>query len=223
MRVRVALAGLIGVLGISGTVHADPPEPPRAEASVRGSHQPLVLENVRVEAARDGRERVVLDLTGPAQFRVVETEGDVHRLEIRGAAVDPDVASDVAGLEDGLVHGVRVSPGRGRAIVEVRSEAGVLAMPIRAGNRILWFFETDETQSSRPRSRTLAREEALTEDSAEAGVATDSPRSRPSSATSRCRSAAPAIGAGSAAVASTSTSRTPTSTTSCASSRRSAG
>ncbi|MFO0695569.1 MAG: type IV pilus secretin PilQ [Polyangiales bacterium] len=175
MRVRVALAGLIGVLGISGTVHADPPEPPRAEASVRGSHQPLVLENVRVEAARDGRERVVLDLTGPAQFRVVETEGDVHRLEIRGAAVDPDVASDVAGLEDGLVHGVRVSPGRGRAIVEVRSEAGVLAMPIRAGNRILWFFETDETQSSRPRSRTLAREEALTEDSAEAGVATDSP------------------------------------------------
>ncbi len=138
--------------------------------SARAAGAAPTLRDVTLER-RDGRERVIIELDRPARFRVLRGGGPA-RLEIRGARVSPRLRRNLRGLPDSLVRRVRVRYADGRATVEVEREAGAIGTAVRAGNRIVWMFEPHETTATtRPRSRTIARERDYAADAETAEVA----------------------------------------------------
>ncbi len=161
MRALFGLGALVSVLGVVGIVHADPSTPaagaaPSPAAAMDGERSPLVLERVRVDM-RDGRERVILELSGAARFRVLPRADGPARLEIRDAALAADVARELR--REGVVRAVRVEPARGRIVIEVDAQEDATATAIRSGRRIVWLFAAPDGQLVRPQSHTIAREE----------------------------------------------------------------
>ncbi len=126
----------------------------RAEAA-----GPIVVRGVTLER-RDGRERVVVQLSRSAEFRVLPGASGPARLEIVGASVDPASRRELTGLASGLVRGATLREARDRVTVEVARAEGAEGTAIREGNRIVWMFAPGQTASAdrRPRSRTVARE-----------------------------------------------------------------
>ncbi len=131
---------------------------------------------------RDGRDRLVVELNQAASFHVVpQPGGTTARLEIRGASIGTS-ARTVEGPSGSFLSDARVRQVGERAVIEVNHEANVDGTAIRAGNRIIWMFTQQERATSRPRSRTIARERTYAvegdddQDSAEvAGFLTDVP------------------------------------------------
>ncbi|MEM9075304.1 MAG: AMIN domain-containing protein, partial [Myxococcota bacterium] len=128
----------------------------RREEPTAEREGPATLRDVTIER-RDGRERVVLELDRAARFRVLRGEGPAQ-MEIRGARLSPELRRNLRGLPESLIRRVRVRYADGRATVQVERRSGAIGTAVRAGNRIVWMFEASEARSSRPRSRTIARE-----------------------------------------------------------------
>lgn len=137
-------------------VGAGSAEPASAEPRRReGSGTPQLVD-VHVER-RDGRERVVVELSAGARFRVLPGATGPARLEIEGADLASSLPRRVRGTTDGLVRGVSVRRGDGRAMVEVDRAEGATGTAIREGNRIVWMFAPGPGRTG-PRTRTIARE-----------------------------------------------------------------
>jgi len=128
------------------------------EAAEPEADGPVEVRSVHVER-RDGRDRVVVELSGAARFRTLPSRGDSARLVIEGARVAAGVDRDmeVEGA-DVAVRGVRVRTARGRATIEVLRDDDARGTAIREGDRIVWLFASSERRARRPRTRTIARE-----------------------------------------------------------------
>ena len=131
----------------------------RAQETSADSGAPSI-ENVHIER-RDGRERVVVELSGDPRFRVVPGRGGPARLEIRDARLGSRVPRQLRGEDDAIVRRVRVRDSQGRAIVEVDRAEGATATAIREGDRIVWMFAPSRGPSTRTRSVTVATEETV--------------------------------------------------------------
>ncbi len=120
---------------------------------------PIEVRGVHVER-RDGRDRVVVELSRATEFRIHPGSSGPARLTIRGASLSRAVEREIAlsDNEGDVVHGVRVRAHGGRATIEVDRASGARGTAIREGNRIVWLFSGGETRQARPRSRTIARE-----------------------------------------------------------------
>jgi type IV pilus assembly protein PilQ len=127
--------------------------------------RPSELSRIDIEK-RDGRERVVVELSSPAEFRVMPGSGGPARLEIKAASVNPAAKRelDTTGLD--LVHGVAIKQTGDRVIVEVERTADSSATAIREGNRIVWLFApTPGKEHGKPKTRTLVPAEPVEVDS----------------------------------------------------------
>ena len=107
---------------------------------------PAALANRRPELSyvtlekRDGRERVVLELSQPAEFRVVPGVNGPARLEIKGIVVAESARRELDFSELSTVSGVALKQQGDRVLVEVDRLADSSATAIREGNRIVWLF-----------------------------------------------------------------------------------
>jgi type IV pilus assembly protein PilQ len=113
------------------------------------------VRNVTLER-RDGRERVVVELSRPAEFRVYPGTIGPARLEIKGAAIGATTQRKITrdGLE--VVKGVQVSHEGDRVLVEVERTPDSSGTAIREGNRIVWLFAPSErAEAGTPKARTL--------------------------------------------------------------------
>lgn len=119
---------------------------------------PPVVRSVHVER-RDGRDRVIVELSAPAQFRTSPRAAGPAQLILPGVRVAEGAARELAvdGGDDLVVRGVRISDRDGRTVIDVDRRGGAQGTAIREGNRIVWLF-TAPAGEARPRSRTIARE-----------------------------------------------------------------
>ena len=135
---------------------------------------PLAVRGVHIER-RDGRERVIVELSRPSEFRLVPGQRGPARLEIQGARLADGVPDRIAGDSTSLIHGLRVTHTADRTTIEADRENGASATAIREGSRIVWLFapDTSATADNRPRSRTVTRERVSAEDAAQAAETTE--------------------------------------------------
>ncbi len=122
---------------------------------------PVQIQDVHLER-RDGRERIVVELSKPAEFRVITSLSEPSRLELPGAGVASNVPREIQGERDSIVRAIRVRTDRGRAIVEADRESLGTATAIREGKRIVWLFAPSDDQArSQRRSRAIGTEPGL--------------------------------------------------------------
>ncbi len=128
--------------------------PDREDASA-----PLSVRGLAIER-RDGRERVIVELSRGAEFRVLPGTTGPARLEITGASIAPSAEREIESLRGELVRGAALRQSAGRTIVEVERAEGAQGTAIREGNRIVWLFAPSAlaAEDGRPRGRTIARE-----------------------------------------------------------------
>jgi type IV pilus assembly protein PilQ len=135
---------------------------------------------------RDGRERVVIELSRPAEFRVVPGSGGPARLEIKVDSVSPLAKRELDTSALVLVRGVSVKQMGDRVMVEVERSAQSAGTAIREGNRIVWLFAPVEAPDhGKAKSRTLVSAEPVEVDSEQVA-------SFVSGTTMQAKSAAPA-------------------------------
>jgi type IV pilus assembly protein PilQ len=169
MRVLLGLGAILIAYGSAGIVRADAPDRGApAAVSEPSSTTPPVLERFRVEE-RDGRDRVVIELSRPARFHVVPRRSGPATLEIRDARIADRVRRELE--RDGIVRGVRIRAERNRVLVEVDTQENATATAVRSGRRIVWLFSASSGTLVRPEPRTIACEERYEEESGTADVA----------------------------------------------------
>ncbi len=116
------------------------------------------ISGVTIER-RDGRDRVVIEMDQPREFRMRQTDEGPARMDIPGAALAPSAERVVRGDRDSLVQAVRLHTENGRTTVRVEHDEGAEGTAIRAGHRIVWMFTPSERANQRPSARTIARED----------------------------------------------------------------
>lgn len=113
------------------------------------------VRDVTIER-RDGRERVVIDLTRAAEFRVIPGSVGPVRMEIKGASIASSAARKHSLDGANLVQGVSLTHSGDRVIVSVDRAPASSGTAIREGNRIVWLFApTERAEGGMPKSRTL--------------------------------------------------------------------
>lgn len=135
------------------------------------------VEHVSLER-RDGRERIVVDVSGKATFRVLPGRKGPARLEITGARLGASVPTQLRGDTNSVVKAVSLSQQSGRVVVEVERTPDATGTAIREGNRIVWLFAaaTRAKEGVGVRSHTIAREAGIQFDADDAaGFLTDMP------------------------------------------------
>jgi type IV pilus assembly protein PilQ len=118
------------------------------------------VRHVRLEK-RDGRERLIVELSSPADFRVHPSVEGPARLEVRSATLSRKAPKqlDVSGLD--VIRGVRLEARAGRVFVEVDRALDASATAIREGRRIVWLFAPSTArESGRSGVKTLTRDAA---------------------------------------------------------------
>jgi len=128
-----------------------------ASAAPSSATGPTTVRGVSIER-RDGRERVIIQLNRPAEFRVLPTALGRARLELPGVLLDDSVPGRVDGDATSALRSLRISRSSGRVTVDADQGDGATATAIREGNRIVWLFAAGTQGASRSRSRTVARE-----------------------------------------------------------------
>lgn len=123
------------------------------------SERAPVIEAVHLER-RDGRDRVIVDLTRAAAFRVVPGAEGNERLEIRDARIASNVQRQLRGRSGSTVQNVTLSQQEGRAVLTVQRAGDGRATAIREGDHIVWLF-SPTVRTGQRRSRTIAREDAV--------------------------------------------------------------
>lgn len=134
-------------------------------AGVRGEAAPkdgvASVRYVGIER-RNGRERVVVELDRPADFRVVPGSSGPARMEVRNASLLANVPARIAGESNSVVRAVGVKSDGDRVLIEVDRSLGSNATALREGNRIVWLFAADAVEPEATRqTRTVARESAV--------------------------------------------------------------
>jgi type IV pilus assembly protein PilQ len=164
-RARAVEGGIVVALEELGAEQPAPSAPPAAEpAEARAS----ALNKVLLEK-RDGRERVVFELSQPATFRILPGALGPARMEIKGTSIGAGVSRRMAQPELEVVKGVTLKPTANGLLVEVDRVGRASGTAIREGNRIVWLFAPEEhIEASGTRSRTLiaASETAIASDEA---------------------------------------------------------
>ncbi|MBK8169470.1 MAG: type IV pilus secretin PilQ [Sandaracinaceae bacterium] len=129
-----------------------------AVASAASESAPAAVRSIHIER-RDGRERVVVELSRASEFRLVPGTVGPARLELPGAVLADGVARSLDGDSHSVIRRVRLRHATDRAVLEVDRAQGASATAIREGNRIVWMFAPDaDAPDGRPASRTVARE-----------------------------------------------------------------
>jgi type IV pilus assembly protein PilQ len=133
---------------------------PAEAAAPAAPGRPLEVKHVIIER-RNGRDRLVAELTRPAPFRVLPGSTGPARLEISGAKIGPEAVRHLEGDSTSMIKSAELTESAGRTIVEVERKSGVSTTALREGNRIVWLFAGDEVQDPRPKSRTITKEDAV--------------------------------------------------------------
>jgi type IV pilus assembly protein PilQ len=115
------------------------------------------VENVHIEQ-KDGRDRIIISLSGNPEFRVSTRAGALPRLEVLGAGIGENVKRHVEAPHGALIGSIELQQKGDRAIVEVHDSEGSAGTAIRSGDHIVWMFSPTKTDT-RPQTRTIAREE----------------------------------------------------------------
>jgi len=141
--------------------------PSEIAAEAAAADDSLIVEGVALER-RDDRDRVIVRLNHSAAFRLLPGTTGPARLEIMGASIGGDAESlDLPEGTERVVSAVRLVAEADRTVVEVDRAPGATGTAIREGDRIVWLFvagvPVEERGSSRPHSRTIARESDPTE------------------------------------------------------------
>ena len=131
-----------------------------AGTAPRPAARAVTVESVHVER-RNGRDRVVVRLDRSAPFRVQEESDGVSRLRIDGAQVAASAAGLLRGEGSSLIRRVRVRNEGTDAVVYVQRRGEAMETAIRQGDRIVWLFGRPMAGPDRPRSRTIAQEQAM--------------------------------------------------------------
>lgn len=132
----------------------------RDEPPVLGSG-PAEVEHVIIER-RNGRDRVVAQLSRPGEFRVLPAANGISRLEIRGARLAEDSARHLEGDSSSVVRTVDVREQSERVLLEVGVTGASSTTAIREGNRIVWLFAPAARRADAPAATTtIAREQAV--------------------------------------------------------------
>jgi type IV pilus assembly protein PilQ len=153
------------VLALEDVAAAGEPARPALAPATSGTQ--AVLSNVLLER-RDGRERVVIELSKPAEFRVVPGASGPARLEIKGASLASASQREIDASDLDVVKSVALKQQGERVVVEVERVADAAATAIREGNRIVWLFAAPAVADhQKPRARTLVAAEAVEVDSEE--------------------------------------------------------
>lgn len=106
---------------------------------------------------RDGRDRVVIELDGDADYELDAGRRGPAEMRIDGVELSRRVQRQLEGLDDSPIRRVRVRQDGEGAVIEVDRRAHATATALRAGNRIVWLFAEGENEG--PRSVTIGREE----------------------------------------------------------------
>jgi type IV pilus assembly protein PilQ len=114
------------------------------------------IEDVRLEK-KDGRDRVVITVSGDAEFRVSTRAGAPPRLEVLGARIGSGTKRRIEAPRGSLLSSIELEQKGDRAVVEVHGAEGAAGTAIRSGDHILWMF-SPTAKETRPHSRTIARE-----------------------------------------------------------------
>jgi type IV pilus assembly protein PilQ len=122
---------------------------------------PLEVRHVIIER-RNGRDRLVAELTRPAPFRVLPGSTGAARLEISGARIGEGAVRHLEGDSTSVIKSADLKESPGRTIIEVDRASGASTTALREGNRIVWLFAPDDdADRSRPRARTVTKEDAI--------------------------------------------------------------
>ncbi len=131
--------------------------PDAKEARHRSS---AIVRDVVLEK-RGGRERVVLELNGPAPFRIQPGSKGPAKLYIPKARIARSAAKALHGTQSSTVRHVTLSSRDLGVEVEVDRASGATGTAIREGNRIVWLFAPGQQEGGRPSTTTLAKEEPI--------------------------------------------------------------
>jgi type IV pilus assembly protein PilQ len=139
----------------------------RTEEEAAPAVGPTEVEHVLIER-RNGRDRVVAQLSKAGDFRVLPAANGMSRLEIRGARISAESARHLEGDSSSVVRTVDIREQSDRVLLEVALAGGSTGTAIREGNRIVWLFaRAPVSNQGTPPSQTLAREEAIEVDGEE--------------------------------------------------------
>jgi len=117
---------------------------------------------------RNGRERVIIELDRPAEFRIVPGATGPARMEVHGAALGTKVPTRIPGETGAIVREVQVGSEAGRVTLSVDRKGAGNATAIREGNRIVWMFAGETLASGGARqTETIAKETAVDVDGEE--------------------------------------------------------
>lgn len=123
--------------------------------------EPLEIRSVTIER-RNARDRLVVELSRPAPFRVLPGNDGPARLEISGARVGQRVNRQLTGEPGSAIKSAEVRQRDERTLIDVRGVAGGSTTAIREGNRIVWLFAGPEQSAEQGRKvRTVAKEPAV--------------------------------------------------------------
>jgi type IV pilus assembly protein PilQ len=149
MRLSCACLAFLLALSTLGSVQAD-------------GGGALEVRDLIVERRND-RDRVVVELSGPAAFRVLPGNQGPARLEISGARLRPEMKRRFEGEAGSAVRVAEVAQRGDRVTIDVEGALGASTTALREGNRIVWMFAgPDEDQSQVGRQvRTIAKEAAV--------------------------------------------------------------
>ena len=106
---------------------------------------------------KDGRDRILITLSGDAEFRVSTRAGAPPRLEVLGARIASGTNRRVQAPRGSLFDSIELEQKGDRAVIEVHGAEGAAGTAIRSGDHIVWMF-SPTTRETRPHSRTIARE-----------------------------------------------------------------
>ncbi len=113
---------------------------------------------------RDGRERLVVELSRAADFRVHPSSEGPARLEVRGASLSAQAPRSLSGMGLEVIKGVTLKTSGDRVLIEVERTADSSATAIREGSRIVWLFSQNPNHDPvRSRTKTIAKEEPVLE------------------------------------------------------------
>jgi type IV pilus assembly protein PilQ len=113
------------------------------------------VERITLEK-RAERERVVIDLSGPAEFRILAGGKGPARMELKQADLAPSLVEPVLEDKFALLKGVHFKRESGRVMIEVERADNTQATAIREGNRIVWMFAPPvQATGGTPKSRVM--------------------------------------------------------------------
>lgn len=130
--------------------------PQRANSKKTSASSSPKVEAIRIEQ-KDGRDRIIISLSGNPEFRVSTRAGAPPRLEVLGAGIGENAKRRVEAPHGALIGSIELQQKGDRAVVEVHDSEGSAGTAIRSGDHIVWMFSPTETDT-RPQTRTIARE-----------------------------------------------------------------